>query len=243
MTDRKPHILIIDDDKEITWLLDDFLTKHHFRVTYRHNGDNLSRLMSENHFDLVILDVMLPGEDGLSLCRTIRKTHDLPIIMLSAAQTEADRVLGLELGADDYIVKPFSPRELLARIKAHLRRNSGELQRLTMRIAPLKKIRFAKWCVDRETHSLIDENNVAHALSQREYDLLLIFLEHPKRVLSRSQLMDLLYDKEMSPFDRSIDVLIGRLRKKIEDDVKSPKLLCTVRGGGYMLESKVEIDK
>ena len=238
---KKHHILIVDDDKEITLLVSKYLQQNGFKVTCAHDGIRISRLFSENNFDLAILDVMLPGIDGLSICQTIRKVSDIPILMLSAATSEADRVAGLELGADDYIAKPFSPRELLARIKAQLRRVTGELSYDAKRLNPLAKLKFEEWILDRESHCLVDKDQVAILLSQREYELLLILLEHPNRILSRTQLMDLLYDKSCEPFDRTIDVLIGRLRKKIERDPKKPRLLKTIRGGGYQLKTNVEI--
>lgn len=183
---------------------------------------------------------MLPGIDGLNLCQTIRQTHSMPIIMLSAANSIADKVAGLELGADDYISKPFSSRELLARVKAQLRRTQGELDIDRKKLTPLQQIHFDNWILDRNTHSLIDKDSVAIPLSHREYELLLIFLEHPGRILSRDQLMDLLYDKNFDSQDRTIDVLIGRLRKKIEIDPRNPRLLLTIRGGGYQFKTKVD---
>lgn len=240
MNKSKKHILLIDDDKEITSLIAEYLKQHDFKVTVQYDGARLLKLLNENNFDLIILDVMLPGQDGLSLCQQIRNLNDIPVLMLSAAQSEADRVSGLEVGADDYIVKPFSSRELLARIKAHLRRNAGELVVNRQKLAPLKKIKFDSWILNRETHTLIGSDQVALALSQREYEMLMIFLEHPNRILSRNQLMDLLYDRDLEPTDRSIDVLIGRIRKKIEPDPRKPSLLKTIRGGGYQFKSTVE---
>lgn len=235
---KKNHILIIDDDKEIAVLISDYLIKNGYRTTFAYNGLTINALLRDHNFDLVILDIMLPGVNGLSLCKTIRETLDIPIIMLSAADSTADRVAGLELGADDYVPKPFSSRELLARVKAQLRRSQGELTQ--SRLISLKKIQFDNWILDRETHSLIDANSIVIPLSRREYDLLLIFLEHPRRILSREQIMDLLYDdKNYDSQDRTIDVLIGRVRKKIEIDPKNPKLLLTVRGGGYQFKTQV----
>lgn len=167
------------------------------------------------------------------------KTQTIPIIILSAANSTEDRIVGLELGADDYLTKPFSARELLARIKVQLRRTQGELQTNNKRLHPLQRIGFADWELDRNNHCLISKDEIVLPLSQREYDLLLIFLEHPQRILSRDQLMDLLYDKVCDPMDRTIDVLIGRLRKKIEADPRNAKLLITIRGGGYQLKAKV----
>lgn len=241
MKDRKSHILIIDDDKDITELISDYLVKNNFRTTIAPNGMNIKTLLRENNFDLVVLDIMLPGIDGLTICKMIRETHNLPIIMLSAANSTSDRVVGLELGADDYVSKPFSGRELLARIKAQLRRDQGELHSDKRLLKPLSQIHFDNWKLDRDTHSLIDKEGVVIPLSQREYDLLLVFLENPERILSRNQLMDLLYDQDWDPQDRTIDVLIGRLRKKLEEDSRHPKILITVRGGGYRLRTKVSV--
>lgn len=238
---KKNHILIIDDDKEITTLISDYLTRHGYKTTCAYHGNQLTHLLRENNFDLIILDIMLPGTDGLNLCKLIRQNYDIPIFMLSAADSTADRVAGLELGADDYITKPFSARELLARVKAQLRRTNGELNQNSKRISPMKRIMFANWQLDRETHCLIDEDEIAISLSKREYDLLLIFLENPGRILSRDQLMDYLYGKDCDPMDRSIDVLIGRLRKKIEMDPRNPLLLITIRGGGYQLKTPVKL--
>ncbi len=241
MNIKKSHVLIIDDDKEITELLSEYLTKNGYRTTYALGGKNIQRLLKENNFDLVILDIMMPGIDGLDLCQIIRQSLDIPILMLSAANSTADRVAGLEVGADDYIAKPFSSRELLARIKAQLRRSQGILNNANhKRLTPLKKIKFNNWILDRETHSLIDSNGIAILLSQREYELLFIFLENTGRILSRDQLTDLLYGKFSDPQDRTIDVLIGRLRKKIEIDPKNPQLLLTIRGGGYQLKARIE---
>ncbi|KTC83916.1 response regulator transcription factor [Legionella cincinnatiensis] len=240
MSTRKSHILIIDDDQEITHLINDYLIKNGFRTTWTLNGLNIKQLLRENNFDLIILDIMLPGIDGLHLCQTIRQTHSMPIIMLSAANSIADKVAGLELGADDYISKPFSSRELLARVKAQLRRTQGELEIDRKKLTPLQQIHFEDWILDRNTHSLIDKDSVAIPLSHREYELLIIFLEHPGRILSRDQLMDLLYDKNFDSQDRTIDVLIGRLRKKIEIDPRNPRLLLTIRGGGYQFKTKVD---
>lgn len=241
MNARKNHILIIDDDQEIVQLINDYLVKNDFRTTWALNGLSIKALLREHNFDLIILDIMLPGIDGLDLCQMIRQTHTMPIIMLSAANSIADRVAGLELGADDYISKPFSARELLARVKAQLRRTQGDLSEERKKLTPLQQIHFDSWILDRNTHALIDKEAIAIPLSQREYEMLLIFLEHPGRILSRDQLMDLLYDKDCDSQDRSIDVLIGRLRKKIETDPRNPRLLLTVRGGGYQFKTKVDL--
>lgn len=241
MNSKKHHILIIDDDQEIIDLINDYLIKNGFRTTCALNGLMLKQLLREHNFDLVILDIMLPGIDGLQLCQIIRQTYSMPIIMLSAANSIADKVAGLELGADDYISKPFSARELLARVKAQLRRTQGELSEERKKLAPLQQIYFERWILDRNTHALIDPDAVAIPLSQREYELLLIFLEHPGRILSRDQLMDLLYEKNFDSQDRTIDVLIGRLRKKIEVDPRNPQTLLTIRGGGYQFKTRVDM--
>lgn len=243
MSVRKPNILIIDDDKEIASLIKSYLIDNGFKVTSVQHGMQWRSLLRDNNFDVLVLDIMLPGENGLNLCRMIREEYDLPIIMLSAANTSEDRVLGLELGADDYIDKPFRMREFLARINSQLRRTQGSLSQNRQTILPTQRIKFSNWRLNRGNQCLIDKDNIAYYLSPREYNLLLVFLENSQRILSRSQLMDLLYDKDFNPFDRSIDVLISRLRKKIEVDPKNPILLITVRGGGYQLQAQVTIDE
>ncbi len=235
----KPQILIVDDDQQIAELLQDFLQQHGFRTQIARHAIEMKKRFERHHFDLVVLDVMLPGQDGLSLCQYIRQQSDMPIIMLSAAGSETDRVVGLEMGADDYLTKPFGPRELLARIKALLRRAQGELGH-RKRLSPLQKLSFANWTIDREKHCLITEDNLVVALSTAEYNLLSAFIEHPRRILTRDQLSDLLYGREATPTDRAIDVLVGRLRRKIEQDAKKPKLIVTVRGGGYQLMTDVK---
>ena len=243
MSIKKPNVLVVDDDKEIASLIKSYLLENGFKVTCLPHGMQLRSVLRDNNFDVLILDIMLPGENGLSLCKMVREEHDLPIIMLSAANSSEDRVVGLELGADDYIDKPFRLRELLARINSQLRRYQGRLASNSKRIIQQQTISFANWRLNRANHCLVDNENIAYYLSPREYNLLLVFLENPQRILSRSQLMDLLYDKDFNPFDRSIDVLISRLRKKIELDPKNPALLVTVRGGGYQLQTLVEVDE
>lgn len=237
---QKKHIFIIDDDKEIAHLVKALLEKNNYRVSFAYHGNQLSKHLNASQFDLILLDVMLPGKDGLTLCMEIRQQSSVPIIMLSAAQTEADKVAGLELGADDYISKPFSSRELLARIKAQIRRTSGALKISEYHLDKLQNLKFDVWQLDRNTQTLISLDNIVTALSKREYDLLMTFIENPKRILSRDKLMDKVYGKNLDPLDRSIDVLIGRLRKKIEQDPKNPKLLKTLRGNGYQLLTNVE---
>lgn len=243
MIGSKSHILVVDDDPEIGELLGDYLTKHGYRVSLARDGHQLKKQMAKANLDLIVLDVMLPGEDGITLCRQLRQTSDIPIIMLSAADEEVDRVLGLEVGADDYLAKPFSPRELLARIKALTRRTTGELgqQRKATQLTKLPNIVFEKWTLDQNRRRLLDPEGVTVPLSAGEYELLLAFLENPRRILTRDQLLDLTHGREAGPFDRTIDVQVARLRKKIEKDAKNPAIIITVRGGGYQFNADVGV--
>lgn len=234
----KPHVLIVDDDTEIRDLLSRFLSKHDFRVTTAKDGREMRQAMTDWSFDLLVLDLMMPGEDGLSLCRQVRSESDMPIIMLTAMGEDVDRIIGLEVGADDYMAKPFNPRELAARIKAVLRRSlSGS--------APdagegrVDKVGFAGFVLDPATRTL-RRGDDSIALTAGEYDLLIAFVDHPRRVLNRDQLLDMARGRAAIPFDRSIDVQVGRLRRKIEPDPKNPILIKTVRGGGYMFTPEVE---
>ncbi|WP_142848658.1 response regulator [Telmatospirillum sp. J64-1] len=238
MTDTAPHILVVDDDREIRDLLARFLTRHNYRVTTARDGVEMFRALDDWKLDLVILDLMLPGEDGLSLCRRLRANSDLPVIMLTAVGEETDRIIGLEMGADDYLPKPFNPRELLARMKAVLRRAQG-LPRLR-EAENSGALRFAGWTLDGATRALTAPDGRDVELSAGEYELLSAFLDHPRRVLSRDQLLDLARGRTAAPFDRSIDIQVSRLRRKIEEDPKEPRLIKTVRGGGYMFTAEVE---
>lgn len=235
------HILVVDDDPQIGDLLSDYLRKHNFRVSVAGDGRAMRKVMKQYSIDLVVLDIMLPGTDGISLCRELRQTSDLPIIMLSAAGDESDRVVGLEVGADDYLAKPFSPRELLARIKALIRRASGPVaeNRQRSRLARLPMLAFGDWALDQNKRVLVDSNAVSIALSAAEYDLLLAFLEHPGRTLTRDQLLDITRGRQANAFDRTIDVQVARLRKKLKEDPKSPRIIVTVRGGGYQFNAEV----
>ena len=238
---KKSHILVVDDDPQIGDLLSDYLKKHGYRVSVARDGQAMKRLLDQFSIDLLVLDIMLPGEDGLSLCRTLRETSEVPIIMLSAVGDESDRVIGLEVGADDYLAKPFSPRELLARVKALVRRASGRLakQRQSRHIAQMPNIYFKNWTLDQNKRRLIAPDSVTVPLSLGEYELLIAFLEHPQRVLTRDQLLDITRGRESVPFDRTIDVQVARLRKKIEKNPKSPEIILTVRGGGYQFAPEV----
>jgi two-component system OmpR family response regulator len=232
------HILIVDDDAEIRALLRDYLERNGLRATAVADGRGMRAALDTGHFDLVVLDLMLPGEDGLTLCRALRAHSNVPVIMLTARTEETDRIVGLEMGADDYVPKPFNPRELLARIKAVLRR--------TQALPPLpdrpeaRHLRFAGWMLDLARRQLISPADVVVPLSGGEYRLLRIFLDHPNRVLSRDQLLDLARGREALPFDRSIDVQVGRLRRRLADE--DAALIQTVRGEGYVLASEVEAE-
>ena len=231
--DNNTHILVVDDDPQICDLLQDYLQQYGFIVSTAHNGDAMQDVLDKHMIQLVILDLMLPGDDGLTLCKKIREQSDVIIIMLSAIHEESDRIVGLEIGADDYLPKPFSPRELLARIKAQLRRSSGQLNKTTSALEQLPIKTFNQWRLDCNRRVLITHDHITVPLSSGEYELLLAFLNHPNRVLSRDQLIDLTHGENSAPFDRSIDTQVARLRKKIEPDPKQPATLITVRGGGY----------
>jgi two-component system OmpR family response regulator len=236
--ESSPHILVVDDHREIRDLLAKYLAKHGLRVSVAEGGAAMKRALKSAAIDLVVLDVMMPGEDGLSLCRHLRETTDLPVILLTAMAEETDRVVGLEIGADDYVTKPFNPRELLARIKAVLRRvNSGPRD---VAAADAKGYRFGHWTFDVDRRELLDRSGVATALSTAEFRLLLAFVARPRMVLSREQLLDLTSGRAAQVFDRSIDNQVSRLRRKIEDDPKDPMLIKTVWGGGYLLSADVE---
>lgn len=238
MNSNRDHILVVDDDPEIRHLLQAYLEKNGLRVTTTGDGNGMWQVLDSARVDLIVLDLMLPGVDGLELCRTLRARSKIPVIMLTARGDEMDRILGLEMGADDYLPKPFSARELLARIKGVLRRARDlpvdGLEEMPTRLA------FAGWVLDTRTRNLTSPDEVVIALSQAEYRLLHVLLTHPNRALSRDQLLDLTQGREAGPFDRSIDVLIGRLRRRLGDDAKEPLLIKTLRGQGYLLGAKVE---
>ena len=228
------HILVVDDDREIRDLLMRFLSKHGFRVSAVADGNGMRTTLGEGKVDLVVLDVMMPGEDGLSLCRRLRATASTPIIMLTAMGDDTDRIVGLEMGADDYLAKPFNPRELLARIKAILRR-SGQAST----VAGQSRLEFEGWAMDLARRELTSPDGRLIDLTGGEFDLLVAFAEHPHRTLSRDQLLDLTRGRSSSPFDRSIDIQVSRLRQKIEKDAKDPKLIKTVRSVGYIFSARV----
>ncbi len=232
-----PHILVVDDDREIRDLLARFLERHRFRVTAVRDGREARRAWPTGHFQLVVLDLMLPGEGGLDLARWMRTQGDVPIVMLTAMGEETDRIIGLELGADDYVPKPFNPRELLARMRAVLRRTADRSGRRTDDIASL---RFAGWTLEPARRRLLNPEGVEVPLTGGEYDLLVALVERANRVLTRDMLLDLLRGRQAGPFDRAIDVAISRLRRKLEDDGRQAQLIKTVRGGGYVLAADVQ---
>jgi two-component system OmpR family response regulator len=232
------HILVVDDHREIRDLLAKYLAKHGFRVSAAESSAKARRLLEASGVDLVVLDIMMPGEDGLSLCRHLRANTHLPVIMLTAMAEDTDRVIGLEIGADDYVTKPFNPRELVARIKAVLRRaNSMPRQRVKLDSG---RLRFDRWTLDTAQRELISADGVAVPLSTVEFLLLSAFLNHPRMVLSRDQLLDLTRGRAADVFDRSIDNQVSRLRRKIERDPKRPTLIKTHSGGGYSFTADVE---
>ena len=230
------HLLVVDDDREIRSLLGDFLGRHGYRVDTAADGRAMARLLEVGAYDLVVLDLMLPGEDGLLLCRRLRETSQLPVIMLTALAEETERIVGLEMGADDYLTKPFSPRELLARIKAVLRRSGGSAPRLEVGTL----LCFDGWRIDVGKRELRSPDGVVLPLTAGEFDLLVAFAQHPQRVLDRDQLLDLTRGRAATAFDRAIDVQLSRLRRKIEADPAEPRLIKTVRGGGYQFTPTVE---
>jgi len=233
-----PHVLIVDDHREIRDLVTRALSKENFRVSAAADGRAMRKVLADSRIDLILLDLMLPGEDGLSLCRSIRAGSNIPIIMLTAKGDEVDRVIGLEMGADDYLSKPFGSRELIARIKAVLRRSTDPAS--TQRSDPRpKRYRFDRWELHTATRELLRDDGVTVSLSTGEYDLLIALLERPQRVLSRDQLLDLARGRSAAGIDRSIDTQISRLRKKLEREPGDPKIIKTVWGGGYMFTPPV----
>lgn len=229
-------ILFVDDDPELTELLRDYLGKNSFVVETASDGKVMQTVLSTFKPDLLILDLMLPGEDGLTLCRKLRADSRLPILMLTARGDDMDRIIGLEMGADDYLPKPFNPRELLARIRSILRRaESGAAREPAMHA-----LRFAGWTLDLAARNLIDANDVVIALSNGEFRILQLLAETPNCVFSRDQLADALAGRDAGPFDRTIDVMISRLRRRLGDDARDPQLIKTLRSEGYLLAAKVE---
>lgn len=234
--ERSPHILIVDDHRDIRDLLARYLAKHGLRASVAESAAAARKTLQRADIDLVVLDIMMPGEDGLSLTRSLRESTEIPVILLTAMGEETDRIVGLEVGADDYLAKPFNPRELLARVKAVLRR-AHALPR--PREEGRGRLRFDRWVLDLQRRELVDENGVAAPLSSGEFRLLGALLDRPGIVLTRDQLLDLTRGRSGQPFDRSIDNQISRLRRKIERDPRNPELIKTAWGDGYSFAGEV----
>jgi len=235
------RILVVDDDAEIRNLLGEYLRKNGYNASVVADGKAMWAVLARGTVDLIVLDLMLPGDDGLTLCRKLRAQSETPVIMLTARGEETDRIVGLEMGADDYLAKPFSPRELLARIKSVLRR-SRSLPR-NLRADDAHMISFAGWQLDVVARHLVSNEGVVTSLSGAEFQLLKIFLSHPNHVLTRDQLMMLSKGREAEPLDRSIDILVSRLRQRLLDDPAEPQIIKTVRGEGYVLAVAVEVER
>jgi len=229
-----PKILVVDDDADLRWMVEKYLSKHEFSVTLAEDGEKMREALEQQSFDLAILDINLPGEDGLSLARYLRSNYQIGIIMLSAAAEVFDRIVGLEMGADDYVTKPFEPRELLARVKSVLRRVQGALE---IEAQSDSRVKFGAYVLDLESHQLLDKDDQAISLTSMEFDLLKAFAENPNKVLDRDQLLSLSHNRDWDPFDRSIDIRITRLRRKIEVEPSRPQIIKTVRGAGYIFVS------
>ena len=233
----RPHIAVVEDDDEIRGLVSDLLAREGMVAHGCRSADEFDALIASQPVDLALVDIMLPGEDGLSLCRHIRATSEVPVILLTAKAEETDRIVGLEIGADDYVTKPFSPRELAARIKVVLRRaDSGGARQNGPDASAFS---FAGWVLKTAERALVDREGVTVALSSGEYNLLHVLVTRPRQVLTRDQLLDLTQGREAAAFDRAIDNQVSRLRKKIEPDPKNPQIIKTVWGGGYTLAAEV----
>jgi len=240
MTTLLPHILALDDDPSIRGLVADYLGDNELRVTAVATGKELAEAMARETFDLVILDVRLQGEDGMQIARRLREDSEIPILMLTGRAEEADRVMGLELGADDYLTKPFSPRELLARVRALLRRAKAQAT-VADELSKVRAYRFGKWELNIGLRKLRNPQGVLVDLTKGEFSLLAAFLSSPQRVLTRDQLLDLSRLHNAEVYDRTIDVQILRLRRKIEADPAHPEFITTERGAGYVFAAPVEI--
>lgn len=238
---QKKQILVVDDDQSIRELLAEYLSKNNFEVLTANDGDEMDEHLKTNKPDTIILDVMLPGDDGFTLCQRIRQTSKVPIIMLTANSDEMDRVLGLEIGADDYIAKPFSPRELLARIKALIRRTN--FAKDSAKTEENKRyIAFANWTLDTLQHNLIDQNKDIVSLTGADFQLLMLFLSNHNSPISRDQISQALHGRDAFANERGIDVHLSRLRQCLGDDAKAPKIIKTVRGAGYVFIAELHDD-
>ncbi|WP_109355010.1 response regulator [Sphingorhabdus sp. EL138] len=230
------HILLVDDEATLREPLAEYLVKQGFRVQQAGDASQARSVMNAFNFDIVLLDIMMPGEDGLSFCRHVRETTGTPVIFISAKGEELERIIGLELGADDYVTKPFSPRELVARIKVVLRRTNGGNG---VKSGSGAIYQFSGWTLKTDQRSLVDSEGVAVPLSSGEYQMLLALLSRAGQVLNRDQLLDITQGREAHAFDRAVDNQISRLRRKIEADPKKPEIVKTVWGGGYVLAGDV----
>lgn len=237
---EKKSLLVVDDDPDIRQLLGEFLTRHGYDVYMAKDGKVMADQLAKHSIDMVILDIMMPGEDGISLCRRLRAESSMPILMLTAITEDVERILALEIGADDYLSKPFNPRELLARIKAILRRTESSS---SSNDRPKRNVHhFDGWQLDESKRQLLSPDQVEITISTGEYSLLQVFLQHPQEVLSRDRLLTLTKNRTAEPYDRSIDIQVSRLRQKLEVDPKQPEIIKTVRGGGYILALDVRVE-
>lgn len=238
------HILVVDDDREIRELVSSYLKKNGFRATVAADGRQMRNFLEANSVDLIVLDIMMPGDDGLVLCRELRagKNRAVPVILLTARDDEMDRIIGLEMGADDYIPKPFAARELLARIKSVLRRTRMLPPNLQISDAGTL-LKFGNWRLNTVGRHLLDQEGTEVALSGAEYRLLRVFIDHPQRVLNRDQLLNLTQGRDAELFDRSIDLLVSRLRQRLGDDAREPIYIKTVRAEGYVFSVPIEISE
>ncbi|AEA64051.1 response regulator [Burkholderia gladioli] len=241
-SERPDHVLIVDDDRGIRELVGQYLEKNSIRVSLAANGREMRATLEYGAPDLIVLDVMMPGDDGLVLCRELRagKFRSVPVVMLTARDEETDRIVGLEMGADDYLTKPFAVRELYARIRAVLRR--ARMLPPGMQVTEAAQwLAFGDWRLDTTGRHLLDEDGTMVALSGAEYRLLRVFVDHPQRVLTRDQLLNLTQGRQADPFDRSIDLLVSRLRQRLRDTAREPRYIKTLRSEGYVFSAAVTV--
>ena len=239
--DTPSTVLIVDDDRDIRSLLADYLEANGYRALAAADGTAMWKVLDEARPDLLVLDLNLPGDDGLTLCRKLRANSSLPVIMLTARSEPLDRILGLEMGADDYLAKPFEPRELFARIRSVLRRTQALPP--NMHRSEAKAMHFSGWTLDLTARHLLSHEGVVVALSGAEFRMLKVFLDHPNRILNRDQLLELTQGREADPFDRSVDIQISRLRQKLGDDARTPTIIKTIRNEGYVLATTVTMEE
>ncbi|MDN2663137.1 response regulator [Psychromonas sp. 14N.309.X.WAT.B.A12] len=232
------QILVVDDDKTIRELLSEYLSKVGFSVISAEDGIEMEKQLAVHQPDLIVLDIMMPGDDGFVLCQRVRQTSNVPIIMLTANSDEVDRVLGLEIGADDYMAKPFSPRELLARIKALLRRSA--FHKAAIDSVKPRFIKFAQWKLDALQQTLLHENGESLPLTGADFQLLMLFLENPNQAISRDKICQTLHGRDAFSNERAIDVHLSRLRQNLGDDAKHPQIIKTVRGAGYVFIAEIQ---